>query len=276
MAISYEESDRYTQVAGASMHSNEAGKGPALLCFHGGGPGANAWDNTRRNLDALAAHFSVVLLDLPGYGRSEQIDALPGETQDRMLARALLAFMDERNIERAHFYGTSMSASPIVRFCLDHPQRVNRLVMKSPGLAAPNLLTPTPPDGIVALGTFNADPTRENMAAMMRLFVPRTEALTEDMIESRFQSAIRTREASRPVNAPLPSAPLYAELGELQPRTLVLWGHQDHMVPIDGALLALALIPDVRVHLWGGRTGHFIEWEHTEEWNRLVIDFLLA
>jgi hypothetical protein len=37
---------------------------------------------------------------------------------------------------------------------------------------------------------------------------------------------------------------------------------------------ALAMIPDVRIHIWGGGTGHFVEYEKPEEFNRLVIGFL--
>ena len=55
---------------------------------------------------------------------------------------------------------------------------------------------------------------------------------------------------------------------------LVLWGHQDRMVPLDHALLALAVIPDVQVHIWGGGTGHFIEFEHPEDFNQQVLWFL--
>ena len=56
-AITKEATDRFTEVDGVSIHYNEAGEGPALLCFHGGGPGANAWDNTKHNIDAFAEHF---------------------------------------------------------------------------------------------------------------------------------------------------------------------------------------------------------------------------
>ena len=50
-------SDRFVAVNDVELHFNEAGSGPALLCFHGGGPGANAWDNTRFNFETLAEHF---------------------------------------------------------------------------------------------------------------------------------------------------------------------------------------------------------------------------
>jgi hypothetical protein len=30
----------------------------------------------------------------------------------------------------------------------------------------------------------------------------------------------------------------------------------------------------VRLHAWGGHTGHFVAYEHADEFSRLVIDFL--
>jgi len=65
-------------------------------------------------------------------------------------------------------------------------------------------------------------------------------------------------------------------IGRLKAPVLAVWGHQDRMVPWEGALSALALIPDVRIHIWGGGTGHFVEYEKPEEFNRLVTGFLTA
>ena len=45
------------------------------------------------------------------------------------------------------------------------------------------------------------------------------------------------------------------------------------MVPVEGAIVALAQIPRARLHIWGD-TGHFVQYEKTDEFNRLVIDFL--
>ena len=273
MAIDFAQSERFTEVAGLRLHSNEAGEGPALLCFHGGGPGANAWDNTKHNIDALAEHFHVILLDLPGYGNSDPFLEGSAESQDRVYARVMRDFLDARAIDRAHLYGTSMSGNPVVRFGLDYPDRTNKLILKSPGaLGAPNLLSTSPPDGIRALYAFGESPTRQNMAAMMQLFFPRPGTLTDAMIDARFESA--TRNLRSPVRFGEPSF-LLSEVDRLVAPVLVLWGNQDHMVAVDGALFCLAAIPNVRVHIWGGGTGHFVEWERTAEFNRLVTDFLL-
>lgn len=55
---------------------------------------------------------------------------------------------------------------------------------------------------------------------------------------------------------------------------VVVWGQQDRMVPVEGAFAALWNIPRARVHIWGGGTGHFVEYEQADEFNRLASDFL--
>jgi pimeloyl-ACP methyl ester carboxylesterase len=46
------------------------------------------------------------------------------------------------------------------------------------------------------------------------------------------------------------------------------------MVPVHGVLDGLNSIPDARAHVWGADTGHFVVYEHPEEFAALVTDFL--
>ena len=46
----------------------EAGSGPLFVMCHGGAGSHTHWS---RNIDALADHFTVRALDLPGYGESD-------------------------------------------------------------------------------------------------------------------------------------------------------------------------------------------------------------
>jgi 4,5:9,10-diseco-3-hydroxy-5,9,17-trioxoandrosta-1(10),2-diene-4-oate hydrolase len=272
----FESTSRYADVAGARLHYNEAGSGPALLTFHGGGPGANGWDNCKWNLDFLAKNFRTVLVDLPGYGFSENTEAMEGESQDQMYSRVIGALMDHLGVNVAHLYGTSMSGAPVLRFAIDHPERVGRVIVKSPSGLGPSILSASPPDGIVALNVFRQEPTRENMVKMMKLFVPGPGLLTDDMVEARFQSALHAAAMTPPAKRGGPSADLRLMLPTLHMPLLAIYASQDRMVPIDGSLTALSHIPNVRLHMWGGGSGHFIEYEHPEEFNRLVTDFLTA
>jgi len=270
----YESTDRYTDVNGVQVHTNEAGSGTALFGFHGGGPGANAWDNTKYNIDGLAEHFQVILMDLPGYGHtSKERFARNGESLDRASARLIREFMDIRGIGRAHLYASSQSGPAALRFGLEYPERLGKIVLQAAGPGGPNWFTPSPPQGIQALGDFQADPSYENMVRIMKNFVPRSALLTEEMIRRRFEMALVPGHLAARDHNPR-NADLREEIGRLQAPVLVVWGHQDRMVPMEGALNSLASIPNVRVHLWGGGAGHFVQYEHAEEFNRLVIDFL--
>jgi pimeloyl-ACP methyl ester carboxylesterase len=271
-APTYDDSVVITEVDGTTFHANEAGDGPTLIGLHGGGPGANAWDNTGGSFAALAKRFRVILLDLPGFGRSVRgpdFAPIEGESEDRIYARALIGYMDKRGIDRAHFFGASMSGGCVLRLAIDHPDRVGKLVLKGPG-GMPNPFAPSPPAGIVAMLEFLKNPTREQMAKVVHLFVPNPARFREDMVDRRFEAALRTPGPSHIG----PVVSLAAELSNVAAPTLVLWGRDDQMVPFASFLTLLDRMPDVRLHAWGAGTGHFVEWEHPAEFARVVTAFL--
>jgi pimeloyl-ACP methyl ester carboxylesterase len=276
MKNTYEATDRYAEVDGVKIHYNEAGSGPAFFGFHGGGPGANAWDNTKHNLDDFAEHFQTILMDMPGYGYSDKnAEPAQGESLDRFWARMIKGLMDLKGIEKAHLFGSSQSGPTVLRFGLEYPDRVGRIILQSSSPGGGNLFTPSPPEGIKALGVYANSPTRENMEKMMHLFIPKDELCTEEMIEARFKAAqIPGHLEARARNSASRNSDLRPEIGRLKAPVLVVWGHQDRMVPWEGAISCLQLIPDVRIHVWGGGSGHFVEYEHATEFSRLVIDFL--
>lgn len=275
---SKEATDRYVDVNGIKIHYNEAGQGPALFCFHGGGPGANAWDNSKHNLDELAEHFRCILMDMPGYGGSDKDAKLNGTPLDLFCANLILGVMEQLGIDRAHLYGSSQFCPACLRFGIEFPDRIGKIIIQASGVArGANYFTPAPPEGIKALGAYAENPTRENMEKMMHLFIPKDELCTEEMIDARFAAAqIPGQLAGRREMAASKNSDLLPIISRLKAPVLVVWGHHDRMVPWEGALSALALIPDVRIHIWGGGTGHFVEYEKPDEFNRLVTGFLTA
>ena len=275
MTISYQESSSFADVNGIAIHYNEAGGGPVLFGFHGGGPGANAWDNTRHNIEGLSKHFRVILMDLPGYGYSDKRAApREGESLDQFYARLVMEFMNLQDIDRAHLYGSSHSGHAVLRFGLDYPSRIGKIILQASSPGGPHPLSPTPTDGIKALGVFTNEPTRENMERVMHLFIPRDELCTDELIAARFDAAMVEGHLESRRQRSVGNEDLRATINQLRAPVLVLWGHQDHMVPLEDMLSSLGHIPDVRVHIWGGGTGHFVQYEHADEFNRLVIDFL--
>src|SRR2546429_645809 len=130
-ALTKEATDRFAEVNGIKIHYNEAGSGPTLICTHGGGPGANAWDNTRWAFDKLAEHFHVILMDLPGFGESQKLVKRNGVPMDHFMAGLELGLMDQLRIDRAHLYNSSAFSASAVRFGIEYPDRVGKVVVQS-------------------------------------------------------------------------------------------------------------------------------------------------
>jgi pimeloyl-ACP methyl ester carboxylesterase len=73
----------------------------------------------------------VVAYDARGHGRSAPASE-PEDYGYDVLARDLLAVLDDRGFDRAVLAGASMGAHTIVRFALEHPQRAAALVLITP------------------------------------------------------------------------------------------------------------------------------------------------
>jgi 4,5:9,10-diseco-3-hydroxy-5,9,17-trioxoandrosta-1(10),2-diene-4-oate hydrolase len=257
-------------VGGIEINYYEAGSGPVLLCTHGGGPGANAWDNTRYSLAALAKDFRVILMDLPGFGGSQKRVSRGGVPVDVFLARLKRDFLDQLGVTRASVYGSSAFSAAALRFGLAYPERTDKIIIQAYSPVPEG--EPTP--GLLSLQVFAKDPSLENMRRMCEMFVPNEALRTPEFIQARFEAATvpghleSRREFSMPGNSDL-----RGELPGLAAPVLILWGALDNMIPVKGVLDGLALIPAARAHVWGG-TGHFVVYEHPAEFARLVAGFL--
>ena len=102
---------RFSDAARMRLHYHEAGPdgepgGAPLVMLHGGGPGASAWSNFGRNLLVFAARFRTLLVDQPGFGRSDK----PPVTGHyfTFAAEALAGLLDELGIDRVHLVGNSL------------------------------------------------------------------------------------------------------------------------------------------------------------------------
>jgi len=272
MAITKEQTDRFVDVNGIRIHYNEAGSGPALICTHGGGPGANAWDNTRHSLEELSKHFRCILMDMPGFGESQKLVKRNGVPMDVFCAKLQRDFMDVLGIDKAHLYGSSAFSATPIRFGIEYPDRVGRIVIQAWSPAGGH-----ESDGLKSLGAFAQSPTRENMVRMMEFFVPRAELRTDAFIDARYKMATDPDHLeSRKEFSGRSNGDLRPDLHKLKTDVLVTWGEADGMIPVEEVLDALKLIPHSRAYVWGDNSGHFVCFEHPEEFARVVTAFLTS
>ncbi len=98
------------------------GKGPALIILHGL---FGSLDNWVSHAMRLAEYFSVYLLDQRNHGKSPHspIWNYP------VMAADLAEFMDQQGIFQAHLLGHSMGGKTVMQFAMDHPERIDRLIV---------------------------------------------------------------------------------------------------------------------------------------------------
>lgn len=260
------------------LHVNDAGEGPAVVMLHGGGPGASGWSNFYRNIGPFTdAGFRVLLLDCPGFGQSDP--RVTTEGFDFVNALAVRGLLRELGIEKAHLIGNSLGGASAVRFALDYPANIDRLVLMGPAAMGSSIFTPLPMEGIKLLGKVYQQASMEALNEMLEVFVFDPNAITEELREARFKSMMRNGgehmknfiASMQQSTAPVPD--LSARLGEITAKTLATHGVNDRMVPMDHALKVASGIPDCRLVMFN-RCGHWVQWEHADEFNRIVIDFL--
>ncbi len=120
---------RITTDDGVELAGEQAGTGPPIVLLHGLTATRRYVVMGSRLLERSGRR--VIVYDARGHGRSAPA-ADAAEYGYERLARDLLVVMDSLDIERATLAGASMGAQTIIRFALDHPERVAALGLITP------------------------------------------------------------------------------------------------------------------------------------------------
>jgi len=263
-------------VGGAKIRYAEAGEGAPVIMLHGGGPGAWGLSNYRKNVPAFARKFRVIVPDFPGFGGSERLPVTAGLFV--MLADMILGLMDALSIPKASIVGNSLGGGTALRMTLKAPERIERLVLMGPAGSIP-VYTPMPTEGLLRMMTYytGEGPTLEKLRKVIDLLVFDPSTITEDLLKERFQSSA-TPEAI--ANPPLkafgahPSDQIWRDnIAGIRQRSLIIWGREDRVVPLDCAFLLLKAMPNAELHIFPN-CGHWAQWEKADQFNALVTDFL--
>lgn len=272
--LTYESTSRFVQAGDLRLHYHEAGEGPVLLCIHGGAPGAFGWGNLGRNLEVLSQHFRVLVVDLPGYGRSDK--PAVSEGRNAMYARAMVDLLDALGIERAHVLGMATGGAAAIRMAVDHADRVADLVLVSSAGGRPMF-------GVRPLRTasqvyYGGDgPSREKMRDYLEQLVHDPSVITDEVLDERYEASV---EPEFMVQAPEGRSTkrhtpddLWKRLDEVRARTLVVWGRENRAQSWENAVFMASRIRRSQLHVFG-ECGLWVPYEKRDEFNALVTTFL--
>ncbi|WOP07369.1 alpha/beta fold hydrolase [Streptomyces cyaneofuscatus] len=270
-------------IGGRKIFAAETGDGPPALLLHGGGPGASGVSNYARNIVELAKEYRVIVPDLPGYGRSTK--GVDGSDPFGHLADGIRGLLDELGLEKAHLVGNSYGGACALRLALDTPDRVDRMVLMGPGGIGTTRSLPTP--GLNSLlNYYTGDgPSRRKLEKFIRNYLVFNAADVPDAaIDERYRASIDPEViASPPLRRPSGPNALRtvwkmdftrdARLCRLPVPTLVLWGAQDRVNRPSGGPMLAERMPNCDLYM-AANTGHWVQFERAELFNRLCADFL--
>ncbi|CAM5645209.1 alpha/beta hydrolase [Streptomyces pilosus] len=263
------------------LRYHEVGEGPPLLLLHGSGPGVTGWRNYRGNLAAFSRHFRCLVLELPGFGVSDPTDEHPMAAAPKAVQR----FLSGLGLDRVDVVGNSMGGIVAVNLALARPGLFRRIV--TVGGIGRSIFSPAPGEGINLLMDFTENPTREALVRWMHSMVYNPDVVTEEMIEERWTQATdpdtlaaarrmygrKAFTAAAAAAAQSDQPPYWAMLHRITAPTLITWGRDDRVSPVDMALLPMRTMPRSELHVLPD-CGHWVMIEQKEAWESAVLAFL--
>lgn len=271
--------------SGAKAHYRDQGNtaGPALVLLHGSNASLHTWEPWVKQLGDA---FRVVTVDLSGHGLTI------AKADETYTAESMAAFVGEFTsaigVERFAVAGNSMGGGVASRVAIAMPGRVTHLIpIDSAGLIPPNM--PEPPAFFYLVRTpvlrefLRLIPGRPVAEATLRASFANQALVTPEMID-RYWELNRgpgIRKATR-ARFTMPIAYFQAEdkffrenFPKLTIPTLVMWGRQDKLVPVEAAELFKQAIPGAQVVIYDDG-GHILQEDLAERSAADVRAFLKA
>jgi 3-oxoadipate enol-lactonase len=255
---------------GISLYYEQHSNGPDLLLIMGLGMHSAAW---APQTPVFAEHFRVTVFDNRGAGRSSAPDepySMAGMADDTN------ALMDALDIGHAHVVGASMSGFIAQELAINHPSRVERLVLACTRARAGkvrHILAPAQ----AALFDLEMAPEQRALLMMPWAF---TSAFMSDAARVLTALELRRKDlyaiqsyAYKRQQAAVIAHDTLDRLGRIAARTLVLVGAEDILTPVDESIELMRGIPNAQLQVLP-RGGHGFGLEYPAEFNRAVLNFL--
>ncbi|MEJ2013872.1 MAG: alpha/beta fold hydrolase [Anaerolineales bacterium] len=246
-------------------HPVEHTPGPAVLLLHGLGSCAEDW---ALQVAALAGRRGVIMLDLPGHGRSGR---LPGWPTISGYAACALAPLDALQLERVDVVGLSLGGLVALQIGLDHPERVRSLTlvnsfarMRVPPTGIPRMLV-----RLILLAAAPMHALGEWVAA--GIFPHPDQAQLRRMAAERL--AANSRRSYLQAALAVARFDLHERLHELQLPVHVIAGEADNTVSLRAKRELARRIEGARLTIIPG-SGHVSPVDAPGAFNQALLDFL--
>lgn len=257
--------------------------GPPLVFIHGVGAGASSF-MWRKNFDVLAEHFKVFAFDLLGFGFSEKPGSAPYSAD--MYVELVTDFIREVCGYPVNVIASSLGAAYAVRVADEHPELISSLILNSPaggetfrtrpgmaGVAFYGLLQ-SPVLGTSFHNVMASERSIRDYARRHLFYDHRrvTDRLVAHLYATSHQAG--AQHAMAAFVAGYLNTDMRAAFARLSQPSIVVWGKQDLLTPVENAVELLRLNPQARVEVFD-YCRMMPEQELPERFNVLVRKSLL-
>lgn len=246
----------YITVNDQSLYYQKVGSGKDLVILHGWGHDVSSFWPV---VDQLKGTFTLYLVDLPGFGRSE-LPKKPFTVQD--YAKTIAEFLQQQHIKPI-LLGHSVGGRIGIKLAAYHPELIEKLILEDAAGIKPKRDVPKV---ILYL-----------IAKTFRYLLPDVFGVKQK-IRHRFYKALEsdyiTAGAMKETLKNILAEDLTLDLPKIKTETLLIWGEKD---PTGEASLAngkkmYRLIPNARIAVLDD-TGHSPHLEKPDQFCYWVKDF---
>lgn len=252
--------------------------GVPVVFLHGVPTSAYVWRDVIR---ALYEDFDCIAFDWPGFGNSDKARDL--DHSHRARAEHLKALLDALNIPKAHLVTHDVGGVAGLLFAVEHPERVDRLVLLNTTVYKRDYRPPLPQ--MLQFVPVLRDVSRPlfQKPAFEFFFkegLARPERVPRDVLENHWR-LVSSRDGVRSVFDTWSQIPeggasiekIRAEMPRFQGKVLVLFGAEDPYLPPPNAERLAKAFPHAELQLLAG-AGHFVMEDAPEEVAERVDAFL--
>lgn len=257
-----------------------AGKGTPVLLIHGANIGWPQWYN---NIPALAQHFTVYAIDLPGAGESSRIDFAKADFNTDFLD-IVDKFIELQGWEQVDIVGSSFGGWIAAQLAAKQRPYIRRMVLANP-IGFTSFIYPknrpvafTPLAKLLSKTVLKPRRTNKNLENFMRdIFADKTQPLLPEFVDYFYELSESSHNLlfiSRLNSFKGMAKGLFLpdKLKNIKVPTLFIWGEKDPLTPYDRVKDNFKLVPNMQVKLLPN-VGHMPSVEDSIKFNELVINF---
>ena len=265
---------QFVEIDGVRLHYREEGEGPPVVLLHANYASLFMWEPWAA---ALKDRYRVIRLDLPAHGLTGPEPS--GDYSLQRIQSLFEQFVDARGLERFVVVGTSIGGTVAMRYAADHPERIERLVMISPGSLEARVRGRTTPANVPKIADVLAWVTpRAFTGYMLRNDYGDPARVTDAVIDEWYAMWMRegNRQAMIDLLRQYVSGGVEAKIRSIRVPVLLIWGEKNKRVPLALAYETRALLansPQVQLEVLPG-IGHMLVQEAPQQSAAVIRRYL--